>query len=120
MHCTSRAVALTAMLLLPVVTHAAVDRHPQGAGQPAPSYTYQGTVRAFTAKTGALDLITGVGMALRIVHVTLAPAAHAGGGTAAHLAGLEFKAGDVVRVECHRTATGLVADRVERIEVPKP
>src|SRR2546430_16236042 len=74
MHCTSRAVALTAMLLLPVVTHAAVDRHPQGAAQPAPSYTYQGTVRAFTAKTGALDLITGVGMALRIVHVTLAPA----------------------------------------------
>ena len=120
MHCTSRAVALTAILLLPVVTHAAVDRHPQGAVQPAPSYTYRGTVRAFSTKTGALDLITGVGMALRVVHVTVAPAAHAGGGTAAHLAGLEFKAGDVVRVECHRTATGLVADRVERIEVPKP
>ena len=120
MHSTSRALAFAAIVLLPVVTHAAVDRHPQGAAQPGASYTYQGTVRAFAGNTGSLDLITGVGMALRIVHVTVAPAAHAAGGAAARLAGLEFKAGDVVRVECHRTDAGLVADRIERIEVPKP
>lgn len=120
MQSRSRAVAFSAILLLPVATYAPVDRHPQTAAQPGASYTYQGTVRAFAAKTGSLELITGVGMALRIVQVSVAPAAHAGGGTAARLAGLEFKPGDVVRVECHRTGAGLVADRIEKIEVPKP
>lgn len=112
MPSTSRAVALTAIVLLPALTHAPADRRAQDAAQPAASYTYQGTIHAFTANTGSLDLITGVGMALRIVHVTVAPAAG--------LAGLEFKPGDVVRMECHRTDTGLVADRIERVEVPKP
>ena len=120
MRSTSRAVALAAIVLLPALTLAPADRRAQGPAQPAGSYTYQGTVRVFTANTGSLDLITGVGMALRIVHVTVAPAAHAGGGTAAGLAGVEFKPGDVVRVECHRTDTGLVADRIERVEAPKP
>lgn len=111
MRSTSRAVALTAIVLLPALTLAPADGRAQAA-QPAGSYTYQGTVRAFTASTASLDLITGVGMALRIVHVTVAPAAG--------VAGLEFKPGDVVRMECHRTDTGLVADRIERVEVPKP
>ena len=111
MRSTSRAVALTAIVLLPALTLAPADGRAQGA-QPAASYTYQGTVHAFTANTRSLDLITGVGMALRIVHVTVAPAAG--------VAGLEFKPGDVVRMECHRTDTGLVADRIERVEVPKP
>jgi hypothetical protein len=112
MRSTSRAVALAAIGLLPALTLARADRRAQGAAQPAGSYTYQGTIRAFTANTASLDLITGVGMALRIVHVTVAQAAR--------LAGVEFKPGDVVRMECHRTDTGLVADRIERIEVPKP
>ena len=119
MHSTNRAVAFAAILLSPIVTHAATDRHSQDATQPAASYTFQGTVRAYSPKTG-LDLITGVGMALRLVHVTAAPAAHGGGGAAASLAGLDLKAGDVVRVECHRAEEGLVADRIERVEVPKP
>jgi hypothetical protein len=106
MHSHSRALALSAVLLMPVVTHAAVARHPQGAAQPGAAYTYRGTVRSFAAKTGSLELITGVGMALRIVQVSVA--------------GLEFKPGDVVRVECHRTAAGLVADHIEKIAVPKP
>jgi hypothetical protein len=120
MHSRRRALALSAVLLIPVVTYAAVARQPQGAAQPGASYTYQGTVRAFAPKTGSLELITGVGMALRIVLISVAPAAHAGGGTAARLAGPEFKPGDVVRVECHRTGAGLVADRIEKIAVPKP
>ena len=119
MRSTSRAVALTAIVLLPALTLAPADGRAQAA-QPAGSYTYQGTVRAFTPSRASLDLITGVGMALRIVHVTVAPAAHAPGDTTAGLAGVEFKPGDVVRMECHRTDTGLVADRIERIEVPKP
>ena len=119
MRSTSRAVALTAIVLLPALTLAPADGRAQGA-QPAASYTYQGTVRAFTPSRASLDLITGVGMALRIVHATVAPAAHAPGDTTAGLAGVEFKPGDVVRMECHRTDTGLVADRIERIEVPKP
>ena len=119
MHSRSRAVGFSAILLLPVVTYAPVDRHPQTAAQPGASYTYQGTVRSFAAKTGSLELIVGVGMALRILQVSVAPAARAGGATAARRAGLEFKPGDVVRVECHRTDAGLVADRIEKIAVPK-
>jgi hypothetical protein len=116
MHSHSRALALSAILLMPVVTYAAVARHGQEAAQPGAAYTYRGTVRSFAAKTGSLELITGVGMALRIVQVSVAPAAR----TAARRAGLEFKPGDVVRIECHRTVAGLVADRIEKIEVPRP
>jgi hypothetical protein len=109
MHSHRRALALSAVLLMPVVTYAALARHPQGAAQPGAAYTYRGTVRSFAAKTGSLELITGVGMALRIVQVSVA-----------RLAGLEFKPGDVVRVEGHRTDPGLVADHIEKIAVLKP
>ena len=109
----SRVVALSAVLLLPALAHSALARHPQpAAAQPAASYTYRGTVRSFTAKTGALELVTGVGMALRNVGISVPPAARP--------AGVDLKPGDIVRVETHRTATGLVADRVERVEVAKP
>src|ERR687888_1516930 len=101
MHIRSRAVTLSAVLLLPAVAHSALARHPQPAAQPAASCTYRGTVRSFTAKTGSLELVTGVGMALRNVRVSVTPAARP--------AGVDLKPGDIVRVECHSTATGLVA-----------
>lgn len=111
MHTHNRALALGAILLLPVFAHRAVARHARAAAQPA-SFTYQGTVRSFTAKTGSLELVTGVGMALRNVRVSVTPAARP--------AGVDLQPGDIVRVEAHRTAAGLVADRVERVEVAKP
>ena len=108
MRRTIRTAALTAILLLPLVISAPADWGALSSAQPAPSYTYQGTVRAVSARAGTLELITGVGMSLRVVRVKTAP-------TTRLLAGL--KPGDVVRAECRRTPAGLVADRVEKLEV---
>jgi len=107
MRRTIRTAALTAILLLPLVISAPADWGALTSAQPAPSYTYQGTVRAVNARAGTLELITGVGMSLRVVRVKTAPTTRL-----AHL-----KPGDVVRAECRRTAAGLVADRVEKLEV---
>src|SRR2546426_6819498 len=46
---------------------AGVAQH--AAPQPAALYTYQGTVHSMQAKTGTLELITGVGHALRLVQM---------------------------------------------------
>ncbi|HYR52990.1 MAG TPA: hypothetical protein VET83_10280 [Candidatus Dormibacteraeota bacterium] len=72
----------------------------------------QGTIHAIQPKSGSLDLVTGVGMALRIVHVaapTTARLAPAG----APLSTL--KRGDIVRVQCHWSGKQLVADRIDKV-----
>jgi hypothetical protein len=121
---TSRAArsgAFAAILCLPLVTHKAAAPRVQAATtatQPASTYTYRGTIHRVDPKTGALELITGVGMALRLVHMTIPPAARATSGRA--LGPADLQAGDVVRAECHQTPAGLVADRIEKIEVPRP
>ena len=113
-----RTAALTAILLAPLIT-SAPDWRALNSAQPAASYTYQGTVRAVDARTGTLELITGVGMSLRVVRMTVAPTTRvAAGGAAPRLA--DLKPGDVVRAEGRRTTTGLVADRVEKLAVGTP
>src|SRR5207249_5603436 len=64
-----RTAALTAILLVPLVISAPADWGAPTSAQPAPSYTYQGTVRAVNARAGTLELITGVGMSLRVVRL---------------------------------------------------
>src|SRR2546422_5014954 len=95
---------------------AGVAQH--AAPQPAAPYTYQGIVHSVQAKTGTLELITGVGHALRLVqmHVPtgLRVASPAAGGASLGVRGV--KPGDVVRVVCHRAGGSLVADRVEKLE----
>ena len=92
----------------------------QAAPQPAVAYTYQGTVHSVQAKTGTLELITGVGHALRLVQmrvpIGLQVAGTAGG---ASLGVRGVKPGDVVRVLCHRAGGSLVADKVEKLK-PTP
>ena len=95
------AVALTAVLLAPAAALSAQRELP---------YTYQGTVHA--VKAGSVDIITGVGEALRLVHIRTQPAT-AVLGEGASLALGDLHAGDVVRADCRMTATGLVADRIE-------
>ncbi|HVH67649.1 MAG TPA: hypothetical protein VM716_07275 [Gemmatimonadales bacterium] len=71
------------------------------------------------ALTGSFDLIIGVGMSLRLVHISTSPTTLlAASGASLRLAGL--KPGDVVRADCRNTPTGLVASRIERVEVPRP
>jgi len=119
MRLNLRTAALTAILLMPLVTAAPADWRALNSAQPAPSYTYRGTVRVVNARTGTLELITGVGMSLRVVRIsTTSTTSLAAAGAAPRLA--DFKPGDVVRAECRRTATGLVADRVEKIATGTP
>ena len=100
-----KALAITAVLLSALLAQ---------APKPA-AYTYQGTVQAVQPKTASFDLIIGVGYALRVVHMRTSPVTEfASGG--ARLSLTDLKPGDVVRAECRMTATGLVADRVEKVE----
>jgi hypothetical protein len=103
-----KALAITAALLSSLLAQA------PSSPQPA-AYTYLGTVQAVQPKTASFDLVVGVGYALRVVHMRTLPVTQfAGGGARMSLA--DLKPGDVVRAECRMTATGLVADRVEKVE----
>ena len=86
------------------------------ADQPkAGPVTIQGTIQAVQPATGAVDVITGVGMALRLVRIQTSAATEGmRAGPAAGAAPAPLKPGDVVRVVGHRTDGGIVADRIER------
>lgn len=97
----TRAAALTAILLFPA---------PAAAQQRELPYVYQGTVHAVTS--GSLDLITGIGLALRLVHVRALPTTLISSeGSTIRLGDLQ--PGDIVRADCRMTDRGLVADRIE-------
>jgi len=85
--------------------------------QQAAPYTYQGTIQAVQPKPGSLDLITGVGMALRLVHMRTTSGTRIASGTASLALG-DLKPGTVIRAECHPTDQGLVADRIEKVGTP--
>ncbi|HYT70636.1 MAG TPA: hypothetical protein VEK78_04595 [Gemmatimonadales bacterium] len=99
----NRAVALAALLLLPAAAAAA---------QRDVAYTYTGTVHAVQTTTRSIDLIVGVGMALRLVHIRAAPTTSMAGDGGPVALG-DVAPGDVVRADCRMTDTGLVADRIE-------
>jgi hypothetical protein len=80
-------------------------------------YVYQGTIETTQPKAGSFALITGVGMALRLVSIQTTPATRVASGTTT-LALKALKPGDVVRAECHSTPRGLIADRIQRIPLP--
>jgi hypothetical protein len=103
-----KALALTAVLLTSLLVRAPASVRPE-------PYTYQGTVQAVHPETRSFDLVVGVGYALRVVHLRTSPATQfAIGGARPSLEGLA--PGDIVRAECRMTPTGLVADRVQKIE----
>lgn len=99
----AQAAALGITLLLPAAAAPAQRDVP---------YTYQGTVHAVKANDHTLDIITGVGYALRIVHMRALPTTLiTSDGAAVGLA--EVAPGDVVRADCRRTDAGLVVDKIE-------
>ena len=100
-----QAAALAAVFLLPRVASVQAE-------QP---HTYRGTV--YAVQVGALDLLTGVGYALRLVHMRTPEttvAARRGGS----LDVSEIKPGDVVAADCRLTDAGLVAERIEQRDIP--
>ncbi len=103
-----KGLAITAALLSSLLTQA------PSSSRPAP-YTYQGTVQAVHLKTASFDLVIGVGYALRVLHMRTSPVTQfASDGARLSLA--DLKPGNIVRSECRMTPTGLVADRVEKVE----
>jgi hypothetical protein len=86
-----------------------------GAVQPQTTRrSIQGTIRSVQPKGDSFDVVTGVGMSLRIVRITVAHPARAVAGRAkSPLTGLER--GDIVRVEFHRSDRLLVADHIEKV-----
>jgi len=81
---------------------------------PATPYVYQGTVQAVQPSTGSLSIVTGVGFALRLIHIRTVPETQLTSNQVA-VAFSDMKVGDIVRAECRMMDTVLVADRVERL-----
>lgn len=101
-------IASAALLLVLASTLVAV------AAQQQPTYTsIQGTIHALQPKSGSLDVVTGVGMSLRLVHLTAPAVRIASGGAAVPLSAL--KRGDIVRVRCHWSGKQLIADHIEKV-----
>ncbi len=70
------------------------------------------TVRSVDAEGSTLEVINGVGLALRSVHMQVAPACRIqASGRAAGLA--DVRIGMVVRVGCRRVSGRLVAESIE-------
>ena len=105
-----KALAISAVLLSAVLFQASfATQHT--------AYTYQGTVQAVHPRSSSFDLIVGVGFALRVVHMRTSPATRFASDTT-RMSLADLKPGDIVRAECRMTASGLVADRIERVEPP--
>jgi len=97
----TRAAAVVAVSLL------AAAAAPAGADEPQ---TYRGTV--YAVQLGGLDLLTGVGYALRVVHIRTPETTVVRGGGSLHVS--EIKPGDVIEADCRLTDAGLVAERIEQ------
>lgn len=103
-----KVLAITAVLLSSLLTQG------PSSGQPT-AHTYQGTVQAVHPKTESFDLVIGVGYALRVLHMRTSPETQFAD-DGARLSLTDLKPGNIVRAECRMTPTGLVADRVEKVE----
>jgi len=77
--------------------------------------SYEGTVHAIKTQPAAVEVVTGVGFALRLIRVRTVPATTVdSAGTTIPMS--HIQAGDVVRIDCSATATGLVADHIAKLD----
>jgi hypothetical protein len=94
------------LLLVSLFLSTAAPHSVAPAQQPGPAHKVQGAVRAVDVRTRALEVTTGVGMALRVVRLQVpAPLSLAG-----------LRPGDVVRVSYGARPGGYVAYTIERLE----
>jgi hypothetical protein len=106
------------VVLLPLLVATACGGYasPVQAGprlQQLAAYTYDGTVHTVRTAPGTLDLITGVGPALRMVHITVPSSATIeSDGRRVSLA--DLKPGDVIHAECRLTDQGMVAEKIRK------
>ena len=77
--------------------------------------SYEGTIQAIKTQPAAVDLVTGVGFALRMIRVRTVPATTVdSAGTPIPMSHIQV--GDLVRIDCSATATGLVADHIAKLD----
>jgi len=88
------------------------------APQPT-TYVYRGTVRAVEPKAGSLELITGVGFALRVARIQITAATRVASAGATVTLG-QLVPGDIVRARCRLVNNRVVADTVEKVSLPAP
>jgi hypothetical protein len=84
---------------------------------PGSAATLTATVRSYDARTRTLEVITGVGLALRVVKIAC-PEGTPVRAEAAAASIARLKPGDIVRVEYARAPEGNVAKSIEAL--PKP
>jgi hypothetical protein len=99
--------ALLSFLVLSATFHRA-------AAQQAPRDSLRGAVQVVDASRRAVEITTGVGMALRVVRLQVPPAARITAGGAA-LALRQLQPGDVVRVSYGAEPGGYVAYTIDRV-----
>jgi hypothetical protein len=111
---------LMAVLLIPLLATASTAQgaEQRPASQQPAAYVYNGTIHVVRAEPGTVDLITGVGSALRMVHMNILPT------TTIEDAGRrltlgDLKPGDVIHAECRLTPQGMVADRIRKVTVQR-
>ncbi len=112
--------AATAMMCLLVGASSAALPPSQTSQAPsveAPSLT--ATVGAVDTKTRTLEMITGVGHALRLVRMQVEPTCHITvAGTAGQLA--DLKRGNIVRIQYRKTAERNLAEYIETFRLAHP
>lgn len=107
--------------LVPLLAFLAATQLGAAQQPPPPRYppSYQGTVQSVRPSAGEVDLLTGVGEALRVLRLRVVPATQiTSGGGVATLA--DILPGDLIRADCHHTPQGLIADRIEKLERARP
>jgi hypothetical protein len=80
-----------------------------------PSHAVQGAVRTVDVRGRALEVTTGVGMALRVVRVQVPADVHVTS-AGAPLPFAQLQAGDIVRMSYGSRPGGYVAYNIERLE----
>lgn len=110
-----------ALLALDVATRAFPSpgqSEPKDHGKGFEAAGLTATVRAVDAKAGTLDVITGVGLALRMMRIWVDPASQIKvKGAAAQLA--DLKPGDIVRIGYRKTADRNIAEMIETLPQDK-
>ncbi len=119
MHHLARFFRVFTVVCAPLLLLGLLPQQAAAVPAAAPEHpVYTGTVHAVQAKTGTLELITGVGFALRLVQISTRSSTElTSEGAAIQLT--DLAPGDVVRAECTVADSGPVADHIERLPAPE-
>jgi hypothetical protein len=111
--------SLLAIATLVASIGSSLAQEPAGARAPLTgTERLVGTIKAIDPRAGTVDLVTGVGLSLRLRHIHL-PAALRAKGAPSESSAVALAPGAIVRLECHRTTEGTVASTVELVR-PAP